>query len=624
MTPVARRWTLRDERGDLGVGGVAEQRAPRLAMLLDEREERVDAVAQALLAVLPALHRRLDAGEDLGRLGVEQRAVQLALGGEVLVDQRLGHAGRVGDVVERGAVVAAAAERLLRGREDDLAALGGGHATTGGGRHGGASGRWRQRLRLGYPGWAWTSPARGCSTVSTARSARRGSSCSSASRPRARRSTSCAAPSRDGLLVFLLAERLVDGPPRHRAARRRARRPACRSTARRAAPRERPAGARPRRRRAHRPRRRGDPHRGRLPRGGRQSDEQMLARRSACSAAAWRRRPRRMRAIGLELALEPGSSEAELAQRFAERSAAVVPMLGPMLEQMLRLHLRHAVGPGGARRGRARRRDAARRARGRRRVRRPRRLHAARRGGPAGRARRGRRAARGASPATWRDPPVRLVKTIGDAAMLVSPDVGALLDVALDLHDAAAARGRRVPAAADRRRARPGRRARGRLVRAAGEPREPGHGDRAARQRARDARGPRRGARRLPLVVGRTAVAARRRRARSRCTARAPRRATPASVFDRSRVRSKRSAVGAARPASGGSGPRCARAPGRRRRRGRAGRAARGARRGPRATRAPRASRRRQADQRRRAGPAVAAIGPGDRHPERHQAERDG
>ena len=51
-----------------------------------------------------------------------------------------------------------------------------------------------------------------------------------------------------------------------------------------------------------------------------------------------------MRTIGLELALEPGTSEAELARRFAERSAALVPMLGPMLEQMLRLHLRHAVG----------------------------------------------------------------------------------------------------------------------------------------------------------------------------------------------------------------------------------------------------------------------------------------
>ena len=42
-----------------------------------------------------------------------------------------------------------------------------------------------------------------------------------------------------------------------------------------------------------------------------------------------------------------------------------------------------------------------------------------------------------AAAASWRPrsahPPVRLVKTIGDAAMLVSPDAGALLDVAIEL-----------------------------------------------------------------------------------------------------------------------------------------------------------------------------------------------
>src|SRR3954447_18565646 len=51
-----------------------------------------------------------------------------------------------------------------------------------------------------------------------------------------------------------------------------------------------------------------------------------------------------LRASGLELAPAPRCSEAEIARRFAERSAALVPLLGPMLEQMLRLHLRHAVG----------------------------------------------------------------------------------------------------------------------------------------------------------------------------------------------------------------------------------------------------------------------------------------
>ena len=147
---------------------------------------------------------------------------------------------------------------------------------------------------------------------------------------------------RDGLLVFLLAERLVDGPPRHRlrdvaeaagvpldllvALRRANGLPvpdpdAVALTdldleAMRTAAAFRAAGV---------------------------SDEQMLdvvrvlGRGMAQAAES-------MRTIGLELALEPGTSEAELARRFAERSAALVPMLGPMLEQMLRLHLRHAVG----------------------------------------------------------------------------------------------------------------------------------------------------------------------------------------------------------------------------------------------------------------------------------------
>jgi len=138
------RLDARDERRDVRIGGVAEQRAPRLAVLLDEAQERVDAVAQPLLAGLAARYGRLDAVEDRRRVRVEQRAVQLPLRREVLVDERLGHARRVGDVVERGAVVARAAEGLLRRREDHLAALRGGHASSAcGGRHGGAFPRWR-------------------------------------------------------------------------------------------------------------------------------------------------------------------------------------------------------------------------------------------------------------------------------------------------------------------------------------------------------------------------------------------------------------------------------------------------------------------------------------------------
>jgi adenylate cyclase len=248
---------------------------------------------------------------------------------------------------------------------------------------------------------------------------------------------------RDGLLVFLLAERLVDGPPRHRmrdvadaagvplellvALRRANGLPvpdpdAIALTdldveAMRTAAAFRDAGV---------------------------SDEQMMGvvrvlGRGMAQAAET------MRTIGLELALEPGTSEAELARRFAERSAALVPMLGPMLEQMLRLHLRHAVGTEAL--------GADERAAGV--------LPTAREVGVAfadlvGFTRLGEElppeelgavAERlEALAGDLAEPPVRLVKTIGDAAMLVSPDVVALLDCALDLHDGAAGEGDDFPA----------------------------------------------------------------------------------------------------------------------------------------------------------------------------------
>src|SRR3954452_7136123 len=284
-----------------------------------------------------------------------------------------------------------------------------------------------------------------------------------------------------GLLVFLLAERLIDGPPRHttRDVAREAGMPLAKLEAMRRAqglpvP---------------------DPDAVALSdldveairtanafRAAGVSDEQILRAirvfgRGMAQAAGT------LRAIGLELALEPGSTEAELAQRFAERSAMVAPMLGPMLEQMLRLHLRHAVGLEalGADERAAGTLPAARE------------LGAAcaalvgftRLGGEVPRAERGAVAERlEAIAADVARPPARLVKTIGDAAMLVSSDVGPLLACALDLHAAAAAEGDEFPAAARRRRARPGDRARGRLVRAPGQPRQPRDGDRTAGQRA--------------------------------------------------------------------------------------------------------------------------------------------
>jgi adenylate cyclase len=154
-------------------------------------------------------------------------------------------------------------------------------------------------------------------------------------------------------------------------------------------------------------------------RGAGVSDEQILSavrvlgRGMAQAAEA-------LRSIGLELALEPGTGEADLARRLAERSSELVPMLGPVLEQMLRLHLRHAVGTEAL--------GADERAAGA--------LPAARDVGVAFADLVGFTAlgeelppaelgevAEGpaALAADLVAPPVRLVKTIGDAAMLVSP-----------------------------------------------------------------------------------------------------------------------------------------------------------------------------------------------------------
>jgi adenylate cyclase len=151
-----------------------------------------------------------------------------------------------------------------------------------------------------------------------------------------------------------------------------------------------------------------------------------------------------MRATVLELVLEPGASEVELARRYAERVEDFMPMVGPMLEQMVRLHLRHMV--------RSEAISAAERAEGA--------LPGARDvtvcfADLVGFTRLGeevapdeleRVAQRLVELATEHvRGEVRLVKAIGDAAMLVSPEPGGLLDVALDLVDAADAEGRDFP-----------------------------------------------------------------------------------------------------------------------------------------------------------------------------------
>src|SRR5207247_9877063 len=133
---------------------------------------------------------------------------------------------------------------------------------------------------------------------------------------------------------------------------------------------------------------------------------------------------------------EPGVSEAELTRRYSERVAAFMPIIGPMLDYMVRLHLRQSV--------RTEAINAAERAEGA--------LPGARDvtvcfadlvgftrlGEEVAPDELGRVAVRLemlAAEAT--EPPVRLVKTIGDAAMLASPEPEPLLDVALHPRDAA-------------------------------------------------------------------------------------------------------------------------------------------------------------------------------------------
>lgn len=151
-----------------------------------------------------------------------------------------------------------------------------------------------------------------------------------------------------------------------------------------------------------------------------------------------------MRGTVLELVLEPGATEAELARRYAERVEDLMPLVGPMLEQMVRLHLRHIV--------RTEAISAAEREEGA--------LPGAREvtvcfADLVGFTRLGEevapdelgRVAQRLVELTGEHlrGEVRLVKAIGDAAMLVAPEPSELLSVALDLVEAADAEGREFP-----------------------------------------------------------------------------------------------------------------------------------------------------------------------------------
>jgi len=151
-----------------------------------------------------------------------------------------------------------------------------------------------------------------------------------------------------------------------------------------------------------------------------------------------------LRALPLKLVLRPGISEHELAFRYAEASAQLYPLLDPLLRNLLALHLRHATESEVI--------SAMERSGGR--------LPGSREvavcfadlvgftrlGEELAADELGRLAVRLEALATEvARPPVKLVKTIGDAAMLASTEPEPLLDAALDLIDAADAEGSDFP-----------------------------------------------------------------------------------------------------------------------------------------------------------------------------------
>jgi adenylate cyclase len=151
-----------------------------------------------------------------------------------------------------------------------------------------------------------------------------------------------------------------------------------------------------------------------------------------------------MRQTAMRMALEPGLSERELAERFAAVAGMLTPQVVPLLEQTLKLHLRQMLANEVART--AERRDGS--------------LPGARDIGVAfadlvGFTRLGENlppeelgnvASRMEDLASdLLDPPVRLVKTIGDAVMYVSEDPVALLKASIDLSHAADEQGEDFP-----------------------------------------------------------------------------------------------------------------------------------------------------------------------------------
>jgi adenylate cyclase len=151
-----------------------------------------------------------------------------------------------------------------------------------------------------------------------------------------------------------------------------------------------------------------------------------------------------IRSLGLRLVLEPGVSEDELSQRYALVASELAPRLGPLITNLLILHLRHMADSEAI--------NVAERIGGR--------LPGSREisvcfADLVGFTRLGedvppdelaRLAIRlEAMAGEVAEQPVRLVKTIGDAAMLTSTEPEPLIDAALSLIERAEAAGERFP-----------------------------------------------------------------------------------------------------------------------------------------------------------------------------------
>ena len=190
------------------------------------------------------------------------------------------------------------------------------------------------------------------------------------------------------------------------------------------------------------------------------------------------------RALVARTFMEPGLDEHELAHRYAAVAEQLLPLAGPWLQHVYATA--SAAGPA------QRRGDAGAAARAgstatrRRRSSRSPTWSASRSWGRACRSRSSAASPGGCStsPARRCDPPVRIVKLIGDAVMLVAPEPEAMLDVRAAARRGRRRRGRGVPAAARRHRLRSGRAPLGRLVRHAGQPRQPADHARAPVDRA--------------------------------------------------------------------------------------------------------------------------------------------